>query len=272
MDTVTCCDIHTLTLVYFKVIPLRYGYIGVVNRSQKDIEGQKDIHTALQSEEEFFATHSSYADLADRMGTAYLRKALHFHLTRHIAETLPHLRAKIEAQCSNLERRLAEKRPGGEGFGEHSLDYDDPYWKPKALVVSVIRFSQECRVDLLGNSNENNILKYDRLSCGARIHELFHVKYPSLLSDVEFAKEMEMKREIGYAIQNIIGVRTAIFTPDKAFDQIIRKQIGKLRDPTVRLIEMTSSEIMKAIDAALEVSILDNFFLTSVLQKYFFSV
>lgn len=52
------------------------GYIGVVNRSQKDIDGKKDINAALQAERKFFLSHPSYRHLADRMGTAYLQKTL----------------------------------------------------------------------------------------------------------------------------------------------------------------------------------------------------
>jgi dynamin GTPase len=37
-----------------KLLPLRRGYIGVVNRSQKDIEGRKDIKAALAAERKFF--------------------------------------------------------------------------------------------------------------------------------------------------------------------------------------------------------------------------
>lgn len=37
-----------------KLLPLRRGYIGVVNRSQKDIEGRKDINAALAAEKKFF--------------------------------------------------------------------------------------------------------------------------------------------------------------------------------------------------------------------------
>jgi len=36
------------------------GYIGIVNRSQKDIEGRKDIRAALAAERKFFLTHPSY--------------------------------------------------------------------------------------------------------------------------------------------------------------------------------------------------------------------
>ena len=36
------------------------GYIGVVNRSQRDIDGRKDIKAALASERKFFLSHPSY--------------------------------------------------------------------------------------------------------------------------------------------------------------------------------------------------------------------
>lgn len=52
------------------------GYVGVVNRSQKDIDGKKDITAALQAERKFFLSHPAYRHLADRMGTAYLQKVL----------------------------------------------------------------------------------------------------------------------------------------------------------------------------------------------------
>lgn len=37
-----------------KLLPLRRGYVGVVNRSQKDIEGRKDIKKAMEAERKFF--------------------------------------------------------------------------------------------------------------------------------------------------------------------------------------------------------------------------
>lgn len=52
------------------------GYIGVVNRSQKDIEGKKDIRTALAAERKFFLSHPAYRHMADRMGTPHLQKTL----------------------------------------------------------------------------------------------------------------------------------------------------------------------------------------------------
>ena len=54
-------------------LPLRRGYVGVVNRSQKDIDGNKDIKAALEAERKFFTSHPKYRSLADKMGTPFLQ-------------------------------------------------------------------------------------------------------------------------------------------------------------------------------------------------------
>uniref|UniRef100_A0A673VYS7 dynamin GTPase n=1 Tax=Salmo trutta TaxID=8032 RepID=A0A673VYS7_SALTR len=59
-----------------KLLPLRRGYIGVVNRSQKDIDGRKDIRAALAAERKFFLSHPGYRHMAERMGTPHLQKQL----------------------------------------------------------------------------------------------------------------------------------------------------------------------------------------------------
>lgn len=67
-----------------KLLQLRRGYVGVVNRSQRDIEGKKNIKFALEAERKFFLSHPAYRHMADRMGTPYLQKVLNQQLTNHI--------------------------------------------------------------------------------------------------------------------------------------------------------------------------------------------
>ena len=52
------------------------GYIGIVNRSQKDIAGNKDIKAAQAAERKYFLSHPSYRHLADKSGTGFLQKTL----------------------------------------------------------------------------------------------------------------------------------------------------------------------------------------------------
>ncbi|KAJ1933806.1 vacuolar protein sorting-associated protein 1, partial [Linderina pennispora] len=47
-----------------RVIPLRLGYVPVVNRGQKDIVSKKTISSALDNEREFFESHPSYQSKA----------------------------------------------------------------------------------------------------------------------------------------------------------------------------------------------------------------
>ncbi len=44
----------------------RRGYVAVVNRSQKDIDGRKDIKVAVAAERKFFLSHPAYRHMADR--------------------------------------------------------------------------------------------------------------------------------------------------------------------------------------------------------------
>lgn len=108
-----------------KLLPLRRGYIGVVNRSQKDIEGRKDINAALAAERKFFITHQSYRHLAERLGTPYLQRVLNQQLTNHIRDTLPGLRDKLQKQLLTLEKDVEMFK---------NFRPDDPAIKTKAML------------------------------------------------------------------------------------------------------------------------------------------
>lgn len=58
------------------VIPLKLGYVPVVNRSQRDIETNQPIREALRLEREFFESHPAYSDKAQFCGTPYLAQKL----------------------------------------------------------------------------------------------------------------------------------------------------------------------------------------------------
>lgn len=59
-----------------RTYPLKLGFIGVVNRSQQDINSEKPMDVALENEREFFATHPAYKNIAHKQGTKYLAKTL----------------------------------------------------------------------------------------------------------------------------------------------------------------------------------------------------
>ncbi|XP_065107115.1 dynamin-1a isoform X2 [Paramisgurnus dabryanus] len=217
-----------------KLLPLRRGYIGVVNRSQKDIDGRKDINAAMAAERKFFLSHPSYRHLADRMGTPYLQKVLNQQLTNHIRDTLPGLRAKLQSQLLSIEKEVEEYK---------NFRPDDPSRKTKALLQMVQQFSVDFEKRIEGSGDQ--IDTYE-LSGGARINRIFHERFPFELVKMEF-NEKELRKEISYAIKNIHGIRTGLFTPDLAFEAIVKKQIQTLNGPCLKCVDMVVSELTSTI-------------------------
>ncbi|XP_039085467.1 dynamin-1 isoform X1 [Hyaena hyaena] len=217
-----------------KLLPLRRGYIGVVNRSQKDIDGKKDITAALAAERKFFLSHPSYRHLADRMGTPYLQKVLNQQLTNHIRDTLPGLRNKLQSQLLSIEKEVEEYK---------NFRPDDPARKTKALLQMVQQFAVDFEKRIEGSGDQ--IDTYE-LSGGARINRIFHERFPFELVKMEF-DEKELRREISYAIKNIHGIRTGLFTPDLAFEATVKKQVHKLKEPSIKCVDMVVSELTATI-------------------------
>ena len=67
---------NALDILTGRVYPLKLGFIGVVNRSQLDINSEKSMTDALDSETEFFKQHSAYRNIAHKNGTKYLSRTL----------------------------------------------------------------------------------------------------------------------------------------------------------------------------------------------------
>ena len=67
---------NALDILTGRVYPLKLGFIGVVNRSQLDINAEKSMSDALDSETEFFKNHSAYRNISHKNGTRYLAKTL----------------------------------------------------------------------------------------------------------------------------------------------------------------------------------------------------
>ncbi|XP_033951884.1 dynamin-1a isoform X10 [Pseudochaenichthys georgianus] len=217
-----------------KHLPLRRGYIGVVNRSQKDIDGKKDINAAMAAERKFFLSHPGYRHLADRMGTPFLQKTLNQQLTNHIRDTLPALRAKLQSQLLSIEKEVEEYK---------NFRPDDPSRKTKALLQMVQQFSVDFDKCIEGSGDQIDTAE---LSGGARINRIFHERFPFELVKMEF-DEKELRKEISYAIKNIHGIRTGLFTPDMAFETIVKRQIGKIKEPCTKCVDMVISELVNTV-------------------------
>ncbi|XP_073834787.1 dynamin-1 shibire isoform X11 [Musca autumnalis] len=218
-----------------KLLPLRRGYIGVVNRSQKDIEGRKDIHAALAAERKFFLSHPSYRHIADRLGTPYLQRVLNQQLTNHIRDTLPGLRDKLQKQMLALEKDVAEFKHFQPG---------DTSIKTKAMLQMIQQLQSDFERTIEGSGSA--LVNTNELSGGAKINRIFHERLRFEIVKMA-CDEKELRREISFAIRNIHGIRVGLFTPDMAFEAIVKRQIAQLKEPVIKCVDLVVQELSAVV-------------------------
>ncbi|KAL4383132.1 hypothetical protein GQ457_15G003990 [Hibiscus cannabinus] len=85
---------------------LQHPWVGVVNRSQADINKNVDMIFARRKEREYFETSPDYGHLASRMGSEYLAKLLSEHLELVIRLRIPSIIALINKTIDELNAEL----------------------------------------------------------------------------------------------------------------------------------------------------------------------
>ncbi|PPD83854.1 hypothetical protein GOBAR_DD19200 [Gossypium barbadense] len=200
-------------LLLGKVVPLRLGYVGVVNRSQEvpyftsadnliallilsskqDILLNWSIKDALVAEEKFFRSRPVYTSLADRCGVPQLAKKLN---------------------------------QAGQG----------------ALLLNILSKYCEAFSSMVEGKNEQ--MSTSELSAGARIHYIFQSIFVKSLEEVDPCEDLT-NDGIQTAIENANGPRSALFVPEVPFEVLVRRQIARLLDPSLQCARFIYDELIK---------------------------
>ena len=228
-----------------KVYPLKLGYIGVVNRSQLDIQTNKKVTAAAEAERKFFETNEAYRDIAKNCGTAYLTSALNQLLMRHIKSKLPQLYHQVNEL---LLQKNQELQTYGASLG-CSLE------EQQLLLFQLIsKYMTELHAVLNGNSNH---LSDKNLDGGSTIISALVDEFPSAMLSIQSVKEMPVK-----SVQNMIemhsGIKGSMFFPEQTFHTLVKLEIEKLR-PCVKESIEKSKAILIEIHNSLEVPELNRF-------------
>lgn len=219
------------------VYPLKLGFVGVVNRSQQDIQDRKRLEDSLVAEQAFFANHAAYRSIASKCGTRYLAVTLNRILMNHIRERLPDIKAKLNTLVGQTEQELAS-------YGEVALTADTQEGRAALLLSLMTKFANSfvCSVD--GTLLDDKSIK--ELCGGARIYYIFNEVYGSLLAQINPTQNLSVK-DIRTAIRNSLGPRPLLFVPELAFDLLVKPQIKLLEDPSRRCVELVYEELMKIV-------------------------
>ncbi|KAK7207864.1 dynamin-1-like protein-like protein [Myxozyma melibiosi] len=219
-----------------RVIPLRLGYVPVINRGQRDIEQGKAITSALEHEREFFENHSSYRAKAQYCGTPFLARKLNMILMHHIKATLPDIKQRIQSTLGKYQLELAQ-------LGDNTLG------SPSSIVLNVItEFCNEYRTILDGNSQELSSME---LSGGARISFVFHELYSNGIKAVDPFDQVK-DVDIRTILYNSSGSSPALFVGTTAFEVIVKQQIKRFEEPSLKCVNLVYDELVRILSQILQ--------------------
>ncbi|POY70164.1 hypothetical protein BMF94_6747 [Rhodotorula taiwanensis] len=215
-----------------RIIPLRLGYVPVVNRSQRDIDQKRPIHSALESEKQFFENHASYRSKAAYCGTPYLTRRLNTILMHHIKATLPDIKQKISQNLTKYENELASL--GGPNGGTDG----------SSVILGIItEFCGDFRTAIDGSSSD---LALNELSGGARISFVFHELFSNgvkSLDPFDYVKDADIRT----ILYNSSGSSPALFVGTTAFEVIIKQQIKRIEEPALKCASLVYDELMRIL-------------------------
>ncbi|KAJ2809104.1 vacuolar protein sorting-associated protein 1 [Coemansia furcata] len=221
-----------------RVIPLRIGYVPVVNRGQKDIETKRTIHSALDAERNFFETHASYQSKAQFCGTPYLARKLNMLLTHHIKNNLPEIKAKVGAALVKCQGEL-------EQLGDPLTDAAGQAANTTLSIIT--EFCNDFRGVLGGQSTD---LSTYELYGGARINFVFNEIFCNGIKSIdplEYVKDTDIRT----ILYNSSGSSPSLFVDTNAFKVIVKQQIKRLEDPCLRCVSMVYDELVRIINQLL---------------------
>ncbi|XP_074104762.1 dynamin related protein 1 [Cotesia typhae] len=211
-----------------RVIPVKLGIIGVVNRSQQDIINNKTIEEALKDESMFL--QRKYPTLANRNGTPYLAKTLNRLLMHHIRDCLPELKTRVNVMISQYQTLL-------NSYGEDVSD------KSQTLLRIIMKFASSYCSTIEGTARN---IETTALCGGARICYVFHVLFKEALDGIHPLGGLT-KMDILTAIRNATGPRPALFVPEVSFELLVKRQIRRLEDPSLRCVELVHREMQEIV-------------------------
>ncbi|SCU85877.1 LADA_0D10462g1_1 [Lachancea dasiensis] len=223
---------NALDILSGKLYPLKLGFVGVVNRSQQDIQANKSVEEALNNEDAYFIRHPVYRTISTRCGTRYLAKLLNQILMNHIRDKLPDIKARLNTLIGQTEQEL--QTYGGTGIITKE--------NRASLVLQLMnKFAARFVSSIEGTSSD---ISTKELCGGARIYYIYHNIFGNSLESINPTENLSTT-DIQTAIRNSTGPRPSLFVPELAFDLLVKPQIHLLLGPSERCVELVYEELMK---------------------------
>ena len=149
----------------------------------------------------------------------------------HIKQTLPDIKTRISSSLQKYTQELVQL---GDSILGNSAN----------IILSIItEFSNEYRTALDGKNQE---LSNIELSGGARISFVFHEIYSNgvkAIDPFDHVKDLDIRT----ILYNSSGSSPALFVGTTAFELIVKQQIKRLEDPSLKCVSLVYDELVRIL-------------------------
>ena len=220
-----------------RVVPLRRGYIAVINRSQKDILEDTPIRQGLTKEATYFQSHPKYRSMLTKCGTQNLARTLNQILMLHIRDCLPEIKSRIMGMMVTVQSNI-------DSLGE-SFSAQGGSLLGATLLQLLSKFAANFGNSIEGRgSGPDGAVEMAELYGGARISYIFNEVFGRSLRGLDPFEGLD-DEDIRTAIANANGPRPSLFVPEIAFDLLVKKQIEKLLQPGLQCVDLVFDEMQR---------------------------
>ncbi|KAG0480123.1 hypothetical protein HPP92_010718 [Vanilla planifolia] len=189
---------------------LQHPWVGIVNRSQADINKNVDMINARRKEQEYFATSPDYGHLASNMGSEYLAKLLSRHLETVIRQRIPSIIALINKTIDELEAELNRiGRPIGSDAGAQLY-----------TILEMCRAFDRIFKEHLDGGRPG----------GDRIYGVFDNQLPAALKKLPFDKHLSTNN-VRKVVSEADGYQPHLIAPEQGYRRLIDGALTLFKGP-----------------------------------------
>lgn len=217
-----------VNFLYGQKNPVKLGVIGVVNRSQEDINRQKSIKDTLRSEREFLK--ANYPEIYKRHGNRALASHLQRILINHIKETYPVLKKQLNDMRSQLinELRVLETPVSKVSF-----------------VLALLQDMSRSYCETIRGDRKN--LSEQEITGGAKIENIIQNEYLTELNNIDPLYDLSDEK-IATILKNTSAINNSLCINEKTLKKLISRQIQLLVEPSLICVDKVHIEMLKIFD------------------------
>ncbi|KAK2399614.1 Phragmoplastin drp1c [Trifolium repens] len=213
---------------------LQHPWVGIVNRSQADINKNVDMIVARKKEREYFETSPEYGHLAHKMGAEYLAKLLSEHLEVVIRQRIPSIIALINKTIDELNAELDRiGRPIAVDSGAQLY-----------TILEMCRAFDKVFKEHIDGGRPG----------GDKIYGVFDNQLPAALKKLPFDRHLSIKN-VQRVVTEADGYQPHLIAPEQGYRRLIEGCLSYFKGPadaSVDAVHLVLKELVRKAAAATE--------------------